>query len=561
MIAERLRRAFWENPVVGRELTVGITGPKLGLVLTVMITAFLITHFGCYTFFWDLSGRQNMPFTAGGFLHMWHAVVAYGALVLFLPIRVAGNIESVRVGQAFDQVVVTGMPPHRVCFGAWLLGLAYAALLLAVTLPFEILAYQFGGFPITASLWMYGSLFVYSNLIIACTIGLSVVTWEWAAVPLTYLAFCVAGMVSGIPVAPSAIGEISPLRVCFRTTDSELFQDAPRDVLRSLYDDPQLFGIDIPVWIYTPGLWGLLCAGFLFLMVFGPDHVFRPGLNVFGTVVLPGDARRRIARRTRAALARRVEMAFYYENRPRWCASWDVPLRALVGALPVVLLVGGTMALAEYWPSLRRFERHEEFHISMVFCLLGLFVWMLTGEHRGGTFGRIGSLLVSRTAVHASVFFSLLALILWRGIEFADASALGSGAARGVNAAEYMQKARIYVLMWGVFGANTFLLGRALSTWLANAGAWRFTMAVSTILLLSLPSVVSELPWRVFHGDVGRALTYFSPFSFLDSTMSVSLWESAVPGALVVHAVFALLVFGLHRFGRYLFSATKKTSQ
>ncbi|MEE9264769.1 MAG: hypothetical protein V3V11_09965, partial [Vicinamibacteria bacterium] len=250
----RLRRRFFENPLIGKELAAGLTAPRLGVVFTFVTLVYLATDALCFFFFWSYSSFGPLNIEAGAFLHTWHSIVGYGVLAVLLPLRLAGHIEGPRAGRAFDQVVVTGVSPLRMCLGNWALGLVYAALVLAVTLPYEILAYVFGNITISHILESYGTLLLYSNVIIGISLGIAVATSEWLMVPLTVCLLAVFGILSGIgivpgiPDVPAAIAELSPLRSLFRQAlTSGMFDDVPTAVLSEFLESPRIFFSSIPV--------------------------------------------------------------------------------------------------------------------------------------------------------------------------------------------------------------------------------------------------------------------------------------------------------------------------
>ncbi len=254
---QSLRRRFLENPLIGKELTTGLTSPRLGAVFTFVGVVYLATDLLCYLVFFLSSNFGAIEFQAGAILHMWHSIVGYGVLSLLLPLRLSGHIEGARAGRAFDQVVVTGVSPVRMCLGNWALGLCYAAMLLVVTLPFEVMAYVFGGVTIGQILACYGVLFLYCNVIIAMTLGLSVMTSEWLVVPLVIVVLAIIGIVSFIPVTPPVIAEIGPLRYVVRQSllDTGLASGMPSQFLEALRPAARFFFFDVPVMIYTPLLW------------------------------------------------------------------------------------------------------------------------------------------------------------------------------------------------------------------------------------------------------------------------------------------------------------------
>src|SRR4030095_13202992 len=144
--------------------------------------------------------------------------------------------------------------------------------------------------------------------------------------------------------------------------------------------DPVLFLTSIPTGVFVYLLWGIMVVPWAVWMVLGPAHRFTPGLNNFGSVVLPGDRKRRIFRKLRFALTRKVELAFLYENTPRWLQGWAFPLRVLVGLGAVAFawaVIVGLCFAGHPVPDIRLRPCRDEamlisIHVTGVVALAGL---------------------------------------------------------------------------------------------------------------------------------------------------------------------------------------------
>ncbi|MBN1444391.1 MAG: hypothetical protein JXA90_16890, partial [Planctomycetes bacterium] len=381
-----LRRHILENPLIGRQLTVGLTGPRLGLAFLAVNLALLITYSTVFAAFVDTRSLGDQA-QAGTIIYFCHHVVLYFLMALLLPIRVSGHIEGPRFGRAFDQMVVTGASPLRFHLGSWAVGSLYTVLLLVTTLPYAGCMYLFGGVGVREIAIGYGVLLVYANVIIAVTLALAIFDREWLTAPVAILGFLLAGLFSIITDHdwlwgyPAHVAEITPLRFFLRSADPFGALDlASARSAGFLVADPVLFSTEIPLSVYPFLLWGAVILGALVLLTLGPSHRFVPGLNTFGSVVLPGDRKKRLFRRLRLALSRRVELAFFYENRPRWCERWDFALRMLITSLPLVFIWGtvlGRIYLGYPTWGRPRFFSDEAFLGAFTLNGLALGLWML----------------------------------------------------------------------------------------------------------------------------------------------------------------------------------------
>ena len=522
---------FFENPVVGRDLAAALTGPVLGLVLAIVAAVCLATHLGCYTFFWAFSSIDRID--AGALLVAWLGIVSYCLLLFFLPLRVSGLIEGSRHGKAFDQIVVTGMSPLRVSLGQWALGLVYATLILLTTLPFQIFAYRFEGVTIAEISEGYALLFCYANVIIATTLGLGVTRREWAAVPFVMILGVIAGGISASPFLPTTVRELTPVGhfvgILFESTPV-ISGGMPRGILAMLGSSPSLFSLYVPLVLFRPLLWLALIFPSGVLILLGPAQRLRPGLDIFGAAVLPGDVKRRF-RRGRGGLIRRVEMAFYYENRPRWCAGWDFPLRALIGVLVVGLLWMCAFAFVEQLPRyIRRFGEDENYHILLGFCAFVLFVWtMVTApvRPRGERTERVGPLHLPRTLLQFGLFVLLLGgLVGISWLDFSQVSAVVSGSSpagfgfrNGLDFTVYQEQWATYTRQCAFLFLTLFVYGAALGVVMRVAAGWRLLFFILVGVVMIAPIVLTELvregilprPWSVL-----RYASPFTPFVWRD---------------------------------------------
>jgi hypothetical protein len=471
-----LRRSFFENPLVGRQWATQLTGARLGaiylLVTGVLLAADAIT-LGAILLEAPLLGLEGF---AGSLLHFVNACVIYGLLVFLLPIRLAGAFDGPRLDRAFDQLVVTGLSPLRIHAGNWALGFLFALSLLLVSLPFQVYAYMLGGVPLERLITGYLCLAGVANVIIATALGLSVVEREWLAAPLTMVIFGLAGALAC--VLPKVFGSLAPLRSFLpEAIAMGFYRGAPGVVLA----DPVLFTARIPEPTYTLILWAVVMAPSIAWLLLGPSHRFLPGLNNFGNVVLPGDRRRKFLRRLRFALVRKVEVAFFYENRPRWLAAWEFPLRAAVGVETIVFLWAATIGLCfDGTPSVHpRLDFKDDGAVAAALGFTGglLFIavlWCADVRPRLAELVRVGRREWPRSAVMSLVVAALL------GGYVAMHAALLRSAAPNLPALparvwqDYQADWWRFVASLVLFLLNCHLLGKVLGPAIKTAGALRF---------------------------------------------------------------------------------------
>ncbi|MDF1666934.1 MAG: hypothetical protein P1V97_34610, partial [Planctomycetota bacterium] len=148
-----------------------------------------------------------------------------------------------------------------------------------------------------------------------------------AVVTMTFGTFILIEMFSPMP---SAIAVFTPARSIVAEYINQILTSGGDRKLLIFFGDPQLFGLAIPDALFRIGTWIFLGAIAVGYVLIGPRHFFSKGLNNFDGVVLPGDSRRAMMFRARPLLTRRLQLAFFYENRSPFLAKHDLPFRALL---------------------------------------------------------------------------------------------------------------------------------------------------------------------------------------------------------------------------------------
>jgi len=576
---------FLENPHVARQLATSLGGLKLALVFTFVNVSLIITDISMFAMF-SQEGYLLGDAAAGPVLHVFHFIVLFGLLIVLLPLRVSGYLEGPRFNRTFDQLVVTGVSPLRFHLGNWGLGLWFTAFLLLVSVPFEVVAYGFGGLSIGTILATYATFFVYANLVIAFTLALSVLEREWLTALVVPGVFGLAAFLSLIPEPemaeffPHVFAEASPLRWLIRSVELEglfaqTFFGMPIEI--TYRSDAWLFFVSIPYQIFPYLLWLYLLVPCLIYILLGPEHRMTAGLGNFGAIVLPRDRLRRFLQRLRFVLTRRVEVAFFYENRPRWCARWDFALRFLADAMLLVLF-WGTMVGTVYQGTPRydgwgRFELFNDylFHLMFWFSVMALFGWIVArmdNRNRVGWSYRVGPLKLPRTLLRGACLLVLILLLAGASLTVVEGTvaelraSLGAGgpanpSRRGevslTGLEAYRFDAWIIVASTLACLVNLFLLGQVVAWWLRNGFLVRFVTATIAGTLICASTVALILVGEGVAPDALSAIGHTVPPTLFidDNDMPWSTVERFVC-LLGVHGVFAAVCVGLIALSHFI---------
>ena len=567
-------RRFLENPLVARQLATSLSPGKLAWVfLLVNVTVILAAAAG-FSLAWEQGFYRGiaLPHT-GRLLHIFVMLGLYGILTILLPLRVAGLIDGMRIGQTLDQLVVTGVSPLRLLFANWALGLFYAAVLLVVALPVVCVCQTLGGVSLKTIVTTYAVLLIYANVILAVTLALSILEREWLTVPLLITTFLVAGLVALVPhddvleAFPPALSELFPTRILVRMVDPYAALGLrPEEAKRFFLAPSRLFGATIPLGFYPFLGWGVLVLVSLAYMVVGPLFEFQPGLNTFGIVSPLSRKRRRrgLVRFWPWVLSRRGELAFLYENRPRWYKAWDAPLRALVdltvfGLLLAALYGGCSFGVLGRYSSGLSVSWGLYALVSLSCVLLGLWTLLrVDSRRRVASWHGLGRRRVRRDALVLTVGVILFSAVLAASYGGLQSAVVAVRASLNPGESEYVAE-RFESASWILISSNLvamfnlFLIGRALS-WVCPSGATARTLLFGVgfvVLVLSalLYEMVERHDWPGFL-SVGA---YFSPSVPIDAYdwRGVGSESKAYSRFLFSHtAVFVSCVALLCVFGR-----------
>lgn len=538
-----------ENPILERLLATRYTGLSLGLVYLLVTGVLLVTDVILLANSAHLGPAGSLR--TGQLLHGIHCLVLTGLITVLVPSKVAGAgaIDGLRTDRALDQLVVTGVSPVRYLFGNLALGWLYGLSFLFVSLPFEMHAWLLGGVSLGGIAAGFGMLALYSGFLVTVTLGLIVREPERHAALGVVVLGLIAGSLAFAPL-PAALAELTPVRFFLR--QDPLWGPWVGLDPRLLRQDPVIFFGTVPLGIYPMLLWTFLSLPFVLLVLTGPSHRFRRGQDNFGGSTSRSGGKDRWLSAFGGGLGRRVDLAFLYENRPRWLDPWSAPLRyttALVFAAAICGFVVGTIfpgGVLRINPARIYYYHDRPFLALVVTGGFLLFVLLLCGDTRSGETWRVrflrwriprGRLLTASALVLIVGFAGLHAGILESGvlearaaIEKAAGSTARTRSGEGVQSLirtltaprpETRELARLDTYAttgrWALASATLLLLnvhfaGKILSLFVPVAFLWRFALLCGAGLLLVGPILLLRtleerwVPWSL------QPVTYLSPF-------------------------------------------------
>lgn len=343
-LLRRLVGYAWDNPTAEHDARSILSAHKIGLwlgleVLLIAIAAAL----GLFAAPEERELREVMVRIGTG---PWLIFCTLGTVAIFLtlvvPLRAVGLLDGPRWRGYMDQVITTGITPLRYHAGKWATSQPFFLALLGASLPFVTLFGLLGGATLGHTVLAYVVLYAYANLLLLVTMALGVIVHEGVALVGTLVLFAALMGVDFSP-APSSLACFTPVRFLIQPIVPILAQSP---ALERLYGAPHPFGLELPWAVWALGLWAFVGGLALLTLALGPLHGFPPGLNNFGGVVLPGDGTRTFFRRVRPFVARRVELAFLFENRGPRLVRLTLPLRWLQQVALALLAAALSLSVA-----------------------------------------------------------------------------------------------------------------------------------------------------------------------------------------------------------------------
>jgi len=461
-VSSFLSRRVIENPQVGRQLGAKLhpfTLAALLLISTAVLAGAGIVGFASYRG----GGPYGSQAPLGVWLHYWNAVATWGVLAIILPFHVAGGgVDRLRTDKVFDQIVVTGWSPLELHFGNWAIGMILALAIIIASLPFQAFAWSLGGVSPECMVATFGVLILHAGLITIAAQGLSMCHPDIAAGVLTLIGLYLTGNLSLFSPMSGSLGEFVPLPFLARRHFFPEMGGPPAGIGAA---SPMLYGWTLPADLYAVLCWTLVALPAFVMIILGPYQRFTPGLDNFGNVVLPGIWKSRVFFRARQQLARRVDLGFFYENRPRGLDPWDFVLRripafavlAFVWGLITALCLGGGVLQLD-----RRLTRNDEGLPLILLTAAAAFVALLAlgDTRRTRSFSeRIGPFTASRGAL-----LSACALLILGGFVALHAWVLlGAYNSPSMPPAERIDEYRDVVRALALFLGTMYLLGKLMS--------------------------------------------------------------------------------------------------
>lgn len=339
-------RWFFDNPSIGRAIR--YTFGERRLARAVFINALLLVV--------ALAGIQEA--FGRGQLGLYSERIAYGrvaflglvaieaiVLAILAPLGLVGLFEAERREECFDQVVASGVSPHRVIFGRFAACLAFLGVVLLSSLPFFcttiVLDGATGGQVALAYVVLAGWAVCLCALATACAVALDDMTLP---VVVGVLGAALALVLAAGRRVPPVFAAFSPVRHVVLD-----LADVAQDLRLGTFEGPSPFGVELPCAALTLAYYAVLSLIALAYAYVGPDLELTPGMDSFDSVSISPTAEATRARRGVArTLLRAVQLRFFYENVSPRAAAWSPAVRALA---TVGLFLGAhVIMLGALWP-------------------------------------------------------------------------------------------------------------------------------------------------------------------------------------------------------------------
>ncbi|MBL4847787.1 MAG: hypothetical protein JKY65_19915 [Planctomycetes bacterium] len=408
-----LVRYAWDNPSAEQDARSILSAPKVGLWLGLEVLAILIAT-GSMLVIAPAEEREFRDLLetvgTGGVLIDTTFLTITALLALIVPFRASGLLEGPRWRGYLDQVITTGLSPLRYFAGKFAASQPFFLAILLASFPFVTLFGLLGGADWGRVFFGYLLLYLYANLLLAVACALGSLMHEILAVLLTLILAVLGNMAAWLPF-PAVFATYSPARY-FLLPSVETISGSEAALLKELYGVVQLFGFSLPWLGWTLAVWALLLVLCLLTCALGPLHAFVPGLNNFGTLVLPGDAKRFRLRKFRPFVARRTELAFLFDNRPVILNRWVLPLRA-VQILALLSLFSVQLFASNFTHPFMKDIDHEVVvggEVALISILAVLSVTLLTaGRAQALTQFRLAGLAIPQVVFDVAVMVFFLA--------------------------------------------------------------------------------------------------------------------------------------------------------
>ena len=322
---------IFDNPSLGRELRTGVRPGRMGVLLLIHAAALLL---GLYVASWlgawgefhrDLSpyvdfGRALLGILAG---------IECAVVTLYVPFRAGLVLYGETRNKCLDQVAASGLSPLSMAWGHLAATLGSVALLLCSGLPYFALCPILGNVTLGEVAGVLAMILCYSLALGCVALALGMLQHFGAALVLVP-AMAIAAGLAFIPDSecmPTLVAAIVPSRALLFT----VFGRVPE--FARAFRLPTIAGVVVPCWLLSCAYFAAVSAVAWGYLLAGPDVWLAPGLSDFDAITLGVRKGKRGSRLRGRLLIRKIQLAFLYENRPRWLKRISTRLRQALFAL------------------------------------------------------------------------------------------------------------------------------------------------------------------------------------------------------------------------------------
>ncbi len=339
-------RWFFDNPSVGRAIRYTFAEKRLAravfvnALLLVVMMALIQEAFGRVQL-----GLFHESISYGRLAFLGIALVEAIVISLLAPIGFMNVFETERREECFDQVVTTGVSPHRIIFGRYVATLAFVGVVLFSSLPFFATTVVLDGATAVDVIHVMLVLACYGAALGAITAAIAV-AFDDTALPLiiAILALVLVIVCTMSRREPPVFAAWSPIRHVILE-----FNEIAQGMRLGSFRPPQPFGVEIACSLVSVSYYFVLTFLGLAYAYVGPDLELTQGLDSFDSVSTSlkteaTQARRGVAR----TLLRTVQLRFFYENLSDRAQAISPLLRA---AATLVIFAGSHVVfLGALWP-------------------------------------------------------------------------------------------------------------------------------------------------------------------------------------------------------------------
>ncbi len=221
-------KKLWNNPILLNELRIRMRGRRTFMVLAAhlfMLSGLVLLIYGII-----YQDTESYNYYDAGYQRTLEAsanlgkAVFYSSIMLLLfiicligPAFSAGTLVGEKERQTYDLLIITGLPARQIVLGKLRAVLIFMGLLILAALPFQTMAYFFGG--ITLSEILIAVLILYLTTLLFCSLGICVSSFARSTTQANMLNYAVIiPLLLGVPLLVFVMS-------VFSLTDPFLFDD------------------------------------------------------------------------------------------------------------------------------------------------------------------------------------------------------------------------------------------------------------------------------------------------------------------------------------------------